>query len=335
MLANDGKVYGPSVWKAWRTSHPENLWPTRQEPTAIWREAAHIEVRTYRDFFEVLSFLKVMNKERHLLLRGQKGLFSPLPSLLRPTWRSPSGHIVRLDDDRAHYWRTLNTVGEQIADVLLRPTLQLPRHRPFENWRESVHTSLRVPPIAPWSVIQHYELWPTPLIDLTDSARIAASFALGLDDGDVEITHQRRTRGYVDVFAIPTLTSDVMELRVSDARKTTDAEQRMPVTVRLSAVCPHNAVRPHLQEGYLCGYPDFGNADLAIAAAPVLEYLTATFELIDETNTFFSPDFPRHTSATLLPTRTQDELLESFLERIRYDYTPLDASCSHARVISS
>ena len=85
--------------------------------------------------------------------------------------------------------------------------------------------------MAPWSLVQHYELWPTPLLDVTTSLRAATSFALGVA--------VRRDEGFVYVFALDDIEGDVMEL---------DPRSRF-AAVRLSAVCPPSTIRPHLQEG--------------------------------------------------------------------------------------
>jgi hypothetical protein len=44
---------------------------------------------------------------------------------------------------------------------------------------------------AVWAIAQHYELWPTPLIDITQNLRTAASFALwdGQSIGNYMFSH--------------------------------------------------------------------------------------------------------------------------------------------------
>ena len=155
---------------------------------------------------------------------------------------------------------------------------RLPRHRPFEHFQQ--RPELRV---APWSVLQHYELWPTPLLDLTMSLRVAASVALGLPDAHDE--------GFVYVFALEEPTSDVMLL---------GAETRS-AAIRLSAVCPPDTLRPHLQQGILIGNPNFSETDLQVwATSPVRDRLVAKFRLVDR-GSFWGRDFPKHTATSLLP----------------------------------
>ncbi|TAV12591.1 FRG domain-containing protein [Rhizobium leguminosarum] len=92
--------------------------------------------------------------------------------------------------------------------------------------------------ILRWSILQHYEVCKTPLLDVTHSLRIAASFA----------THEAQGEAYVFVLGVPNISGAI----------TASAEAGLQI-IRLASVCPPAAVRPHIQEGYLLGeYPDMG-----------------------------------------------------------------------------
>lgn len=97
-----------------------------------------------------------------------------------------------------------------------------------------------------WSILQHYEVCPTPLLDVSQSLRIAASFAsLG-----------KTREAYLYVLAVPNISGAI----------TANAESGLQI-VRLSSVCPPTALRPHIQEGYLLGeYPEM------IGVAQALKY---------------------------------------------------------------
>src|SRR5262249_48355521 len=76
----------------------------------------------------------------------------------------------------------------------------------------------------------------TPLLDVTHSLRIAASFA----------SHDTDDLGFVFVLGVPNLSGAI----------TASADAGVQI-VRLSSVWPLSAVRPHIQEGYLLGeYPE-------------------------------------------------------------------------------
>jgi hypothetical protein len=95
--------------------------------------------------------------------------------------------------------------------------------------------------ILRWSILQHYEVCSTPLLDVTHSVRIAASFA----------SHDERDEAFIFVLGVPNLSGAI----------TASAEAGLQI-VRLSSVCPPQALRPHLQEGYLLGeYPDMASIE--------------------------------------------------------------------------
>lgn len=88
-----------------------------------------------------------------------------------------------------------------------------------------------------WSIIQHYQVCDTPLLDLTQSLRVACSFAqIGSPDG------------YVYVFTLPYVMNRVSNNSEHDI-----------VNIRLLSICPPEALRPYFQEGYLAGTEDITN----------------------------------------------------------------------------
>jgi hypothetical protein len=211
---DDGRFYGTDSWVAWRDHAPSYLRPTCRTPDQVRSQPA-FDISTYRDLATVVSFLNVMNKNDHLLFRGQGLEAFPSPTLLRDTWathRLPEP--VRLVDRRTAYLQALGPLSQAVTGLLAG---KLPRHRPFELSMDPGSRHLRV---APWAVIQHYELWPTPLLDLTGSLRVAASFAFGVPAS--------RTTGFLYVFSAPGVVNDLMAAPTTARR----------LTVRLSAVCP-------------------------------------------------------------------------------------------------
>lgn len=100
---------------------------------------------------------------------------------------------------------------------------------------------LRRQHILRWAILQHYEICATPLLDVTHSLRIAASFA----------SENASDEAYVFALGVPNISGAI----------TASAEAGLQI-VRLSSVCPPSAVRPHIQEGYLLGeYPDLASPD--------------------------------------------------------------------------
>ena len=145
-----------------------------------------------------------------------------------------------------------------------------------------------------WAILQHYDVCRTPLLDVTQSLRIAASF-----------TSSRRAsvEAFVFVLGVPHLGGAV----------TASSEASLQV-VRLSSACPPSAVRPHLQEGYLLGeYPEIADYEQNLKYSHYeMDFgrrLMAKFRL-DPTTLWKSKNFPRAPREALYPRETGDTLLE-------------------------
>lgn len=190
-------------------------------------------VSSYLELAKKVATLQFKNPEHVLLFRGQTGDYrnqkkntTLKPSLFRPR-RGEKGNpdqtlLVQrfgfMDDAEREL---VALYGEQ-PDFDGKLTLQ--RHR-----------------ILRWAILQHYEVCFTPLLDVTHSLRIAASF--GSDDA--------ADHAFLYVLGVPNISGSV----------TASAEAGLQI-VRLSSVCPPSAVRPHIQEGYLVGeYPDMPDFD--------------------------------------------------------------------------
>jgi FRG domain len=105
-----------------------------------------------------------MNKRLTLFFRGQAQDWDPVPALFRDSWSCFGvSERVRLRD-RAGFWKELPQIGQRVYEICRESELGLPRWRGLRDIRETQ-----------WSVIQHYGVWPIPLIDVTSSLRVAAS----------------------------------------------------------------------------------------------------------------------------------------------------------------
>lgn len=295
MAEDDRTYYGLDAWRWWQEEAPPDLRDTKY-PAGVVARTDPCEVTSYRELVKLAAFLNVMNKRDHLLYRGQSGDWALRPTLLRETWTLPrTGEAVDLGADRRWYFDQLDHICRRVAELLAG---RLPRHKPFETFGDEPARKM-----APWSVIQHYELWPTPVLDFTGSLRIAASFALGGEEP--------RSSGYVYVSAFRSLESDPMLLH---------ERGRGPVALRLSAVCPPIADRPHLQEGFLVGNPAFGATDLT--APPATGVLVARIHVVDRSpgehgpESFWDEEYPRHSQESLLP--QADETLRLFDEALEH-----------------
>lgn len=298
-------VYGKAAYDEWGRARPEDLRPWRQS-SADASSAAPWPVRSYDELLEVVSFLAVMNKRLTLVFRGQHRDFGAVPpSLFRPTWDPPawSGLTGVELGDRAHYASQLSILGEVVFEICRKRGI--PRFRALRDVHE-----------ARWAVVQHYELWPTPLLDVTSSLRTAATFALERRAPD----NKAPSRGVLYVAGLPGRTSSI-SFHLDDQL----------VVAHLASVCPPIARRPHLQEGLLVGR--FPMDDLATAKPRLSDLrrrLVARIDLID-VGGFWSNDFPRMRDRSLLPEADLDPLAADFQQAIAYELIEGRVKCHDVR----
>jgi hypothetical protein len=87
-----------------------------------------------------------------------------------------------------------------------------------------------------WSILQHYQVVATPLLDVIHSLRAACSFAqLASTD----------PKCYVYVLGLPYTTNRISIHSEEDV-----------ANIRLLSICPPSALRPYFQEAYMVGTPD-------------------------------------------------------------------------------
>ena len=135
--------------------------------------------------------------------------------------------------------------------------------------------------------MQHYEVCQTPLLDLTQSLRVAASFALASEGKE----------GYCYVFGFPYPNGSIsfsVDLEI--------------INIRLLSICPPGAKRPYFQEGFLVGsFPS--NTEERIPNHDIGVRLIAKFKLKSEH--FWDNDFQPIPQNALLPT---DDKVRTFFD---------------------
>jgi hypothetical protein len=194
------------------------------------RGAAGHTVKSFLELAMKVAELQFRNPDFVLMFRGQNGDHRNLKknTTLKPSlFRSASGssHAPGMALLANRFQALERAEGHLINEYRRAQLLGLDR---LER-----HRMLR------WAILQHYEVCPTPLLDITHSLRIAASFA----------SKNRPGPAFVFVLGIPNLSGAI----------TASAEAGIQI-IRLSSVCPPTAVRPHIQEGYLLGeYPEMAS----------------------------------------------------------------------------
>lgn len=179
-------------------------------------------VDSYRELVEHVAKLAYMNKDNLLFFRGQNidyrnkaGSSTFYPSIYR------GDHVPR--QEIRYRFDVLQGASRNLSEEFTQrglpgaPELRRKRH-------------------IQWSVLQHYEVCNTPLLDFTHSLQVACSFAQEGNEG---------AWAYIAVFGLPYITN----------RISINSEHDL-VNVRLLSICPPHALRPYFQDGYLAGTED-------------------------------------------------------------------------------
>jgi hypothetical protein len=253
-------------------------------------------VKDFPDLVEKVAQLSFYNPEHVLLFRGQRrdwpnyhGNTSLKPTIFRPTnGRKPPDSF-----ELTRRYGVLRHAEELFADDFT--------HSGFLGRQRIVrHRLLR------WAILQHYEVCGTPLLDVTHSLRVAASFATN----DVVDTDPM-----IYVLAVPSLSGSI----------SASSEQGIQ-TIRLSSICPPDARRPYFQEGYLLAeYPDLATFHEKQNYRPhEIDFgrrLLAKFRL--PRTGFWSGDYPAIPKAALYP--DERDPLVAFCKQIEGRLTDLCA----------
>ena len=244
-------------------------------------------VKSYFDLARKIAELQFLNRDYVLLFRGQrtdhktsKGNSSMRPPLLRG-----SGAVVPSRDILRQRFERLRA-----AEAALLTAYRAAGFKGIDR--------LKRERILRWSILQHYECCKTPLLDVTHSLRVAASFAAEGSTG----------AAFIFVLGVPAISGAI----------TASAESGLQI-VRLASACPPAALRPHLQEGYLLGeYPDMADieqkANYQLWETDFGRRIVSKFRFTPAT--FFSETFPQLSSKAIYPSGQRDEMQE-VAERIK------------------
>ncbi len=176
------------------------------------------QIPNYRQLVYMVAQIAYHNRQYSLFFRGQDKEF--MDEKNRSTI-FPS--IYRMGAE--------NKVSDTIAnrlELLEKKTFYLRSNRSSIGGDD---TFTQYDPIK-WAILQHYEVCQTPLLDLTNSLRVACSFALR-DASDY---------GIVYVLGLPHVNGSISFY----------VEEELMI-LKLLAICPPKALRPHFQDGYLSG----------------------------------------------------------------------------------
>lgn len=249
--------------------------------TAIRGGSGHV-VKSYFDLAMKVAELQFLNRDHVFMFRGQSSDYRTTKhnSMLKASIFRNDGNRVPGNTALERRFKTL-----QKAEDLLIERYASEKFNGFERVRR--HRVIR------WAILQHYEVCPTPLLDVTSSLRIAASFATDGNDSE---------EAYIFAFGVPNISGAV----------TASSEAGLQI-IRLSSACPPDAVRPHIQEGYLLGeYPEISDVrqknHYGIWEMDFGRRLIAKFRF-NPKSFWSSENYPPAKTGALYPANHRDKLL--------------------------
>lgn len=245
-------------------------------------------VNSYQDLVAHIAKLAYLNKDHLLFFRGQDR-----------DYRSKAGSTTIYPTIYRGEYIPQREINYRF-DILHEASKQLKQL--FSNERIEGFKELSRKKYVQWSILQHYGVCATPLLDLTHSVRVACSFAQ-LFSSD--------TKAYVFVFGLPYITH----------RITINSEHDV-ILIRLLSICPPDALRPYFQEGYLSGTEDITNEYESKTELDFKNRLIAKFE-IPEDATFWEPGFSVIPNLVLFPSNDRVEVLCKSIElKIKNELMP-------------
>lgn len=179
-------------------------------------------VETYDELVKIVAELSYLNRDNLLFFRGQPEDYrnkARATTLYPALYRKSSISRAQLQQDFSAL-REIAAILSEMARAHDRRAADEIRRRQYIQW----------------SIIQHYQVYETPLLDVSQSLRVACSFAQ-LEPGPERV--------YVYAIGLPYMPNGI----------SINSEQEI-VNVRLLSVCPPLALRPYFQEGFLAGTTD-------------------------------------------------------------------------------
>jgi len=184
--------------------------------TSIVRGNA-IEICSFYDLIMEIAELSYRNPDVMLFYRGQNNNYikNNIATLYPTIYRATDKSNINFD------FKVLNE-----ASLKLIAALKADERIDLEELKE-----IRKIKLLQYSILQHYEVCKTPLLDLTQSIKVACSFA---------ILNNEKNIGYIYVLGLPYI----------NGRISVDSEEYI-TNVRLLSISSSAAKRPFFQEGYL------------------------------------------------------------------------------------
>ncbi|RSJ69885.1 FRG domain protein [Streptococcus oralis] len=256
---------------------------TTRDVTSFVRSHS-INIETFHDLIMEIAELSYKNPDVMLFYRGQNNNYIKTKyATLYPTiYRSNSEKDINFDFD----------ILEKTS-TLLMTELEKDNNVDKEEIKE-----LKKIKLLQYSILQHYEVCKTPLLDLTQSIKVACSFAI-LDNKD--------KTGYIYVLGMPYV----------NGRISVDSEDYI-TNVRLLSISSSSSKRPFFQEGYLVQTEFASNADIEKGELDFNRRIVAIYKF-KNTKKFWGSERPIEKGNLYPEEDTMKDICDRLKER-KYDY---------------
>jgi uncharacterized protein YutE (UPF0331/DUF86 family) len=225
-----------------------------------------LEISSFRELVEATAKFAFYNKDHLLFFRGQSkdylnraGNSTFYPTIYRGDYLPQREIRNRFD--------ILEGCSKALSSL-------------FEDNQVIGYKDVKRRKLIQWSMLQHYEVCDTPLLDFTHSLRVACSFAYLYNTTD---------QAYIFMFGFPYLTN----------RVSLNSEHDL-VNIRLLSISPPQALRPHFQEGYLTATDEITDTYDRKNELDFNNRLIVKFKLPEE-GKFWSRNFHKIPKASLYP----------------------------------
>lgn len=252
-------------------------------PKTVGKDPGY-RINSFRELVEQVAKLSYLNKDYLLFYRGQKndyqnkaGVSTFYPTIYRGEYLTQQELNYRFD--------------------LLKSACKL-LVQEFKNQKIEGYHELQRKKYIQWSVLQHYEVTGTPLSDVTQSLRVACSFAQLYNDNET---------AFIYVFGLPYYSN----------RISINSEHDL-VNIRLLSITPPSALRPYFQEGYLVGTEDITNEYVNKGELDLNQRLIAKFE-IPNSDEFWNAEFDRIPENALYP---DNDIIKDICDNLKLDLQP-------------
>ena len=235
-------------------------------------------ISTFRQLVEQVAKLSFLNKDYLLFYRGQKNDYRNkansstfYPTIYRGEYLTQAELDYRFDK--------LESASKILVNLL------------STNHIDGI-SEIKRKKFIQWSLLQHYEVTETPLVDVTQSLRVACSFA--------QLENEEDT-AYIYVFGLPYYSN----------RISINSEHDL-INIRLLSISPPQALRPYFQEGYLVGTDDITNDYTYKNELDLNNRLIAKFEIPNKKR-FWGRDFDPIPKSALYP---KSDVIEKICKQI-------------------